>query len=468
MAISKPHLLLIPYPLQGHIIPAVHLSLKLAAAGFSITFVNTEAVHHRLLTNGAAHGDIFTGARADGFDIRYKLVSDGLPVSFDRSLYHDEFMEKLLHGLHRNVEALARRLPALTGLIADTFFVWPATLARSLGIPYVSFWTEPALVFSLYYHMDLLRENGHFGSDDNRKDTITYLPGVTAIEPVDLMSYLRDTDTSAVVHQIIYKAFDEAHRADFVLCNTVQELEPNTISAIQKKKPFYAVGPIFPTDVTSTTVVPTSLWTESDCSQWLNARPAGSVLYISFGSYAHVERKELEEIAHGVALSRVSFLWVLRPDVVSSEDSDPLPVGFREETAGRGMVVQWCCQTEVLGNSAVGGFLTHCGWNSVLESVWNGVPMICYPLLTDQFTNRKLVVGDWKVGEGFNGGRGVVRREEVGKKIEGLMKGKERERMREELKKVRGVLRAAVAAGGSSGRNFKRFVEDLKGWGRKV
>ncbi|KAJ8504727.1 hypothetical protein OPV22_005613 [Ensete ventricosum] len=253
---KPPHALLVPYPLQGHIIPAVHLAIKLASRGFTITFVNTEAVHHQTCCAARRSGsylghDIFPAARASGLDIRYELVSDGLPVVFDRSLNHDRFMFAVLHVLSAHVEELIQKLslradPPLTCLIADTFFVWPSTLAKKFAIPYVSFWTEPALIFSLYYHMDLLIRNGHFASHDNSKDTITYVPGVAAIEPADLMSYLQETDVSTVVHQIIFKAFDEAKAADFVLCNTVQELESDTISALQREKPFYAVGPIFP------------------------------------------------------------------------------------------------------------------------------------------------------------------------------------------------------------------------------
>ncbi|KAK8947606.1 UDP-glycosyltransferase 86A2 [Platanthera guangdongensis] len=501
---SKPHLLLIPYPLQGHIIPAVHLAIKLAGAGFSVTFVNTEAVHHLIRSSGAdgGHQDIFAGARSSSLDIRYELVGDGLPVTFDRSLNHDEFMLQLLDNFHGKIEALAGRLPPISGLVADTFFVWPATLARSLGIPYISFWTEPALVFSLYYHMDLLRHHGHFGAkevvgtivafvdgddsnvvrrrlyyevvarpsstgrqqiDENRQDTITYLPGVAAMEPTDLMSYLQDSDTSTVVHRIIFKSFEEAHRADFILANTVAELESDTIAALDREKPFYAVGPIFPAGFTRSAVA-TSLWAESDCSQWLDSRPRSSVLYISFGSYAHVEKRDLEEIAHGLMASGASFVWVLRPDVVSSNEPEPLPAKFRKETDGRGIVVRWCRQAEVLSHPAVGGFLTHCGWNSILESVWSGVPMLCFPLLTDQFTNRRLVVGDWKVAVDLGGGPGrmPVRREDVAKKIGWLMRGKEGVRAREEVRKMRGILQGALARGGSSSRNFDRFVEDLK------
>jgi hypothetical protein len=282
---------------------------------------------------------------------------------------------------------------------------------------------------------------------------------VPAIEPQELMSYLQDTDTTSVVHRIIFKAFDEARQADYVLCNTVEELEPSTIAALRAEKPFYAVGPIFPAGFAHS-VVATSMWAESDCSGWLDAQPAGSVLYISFGSYAHITKQELHEIAGGVLASGARFLWVMRPDIVSSEDPDPLPEGFAAASAGRGLVVPWCCQVEVLSHAAVGGFLTHCGWNSVLESVWAAVPMLCFPLLTDQLTNRRLVVREWRVGVPI-GDRGAVLAREVKARIEGVMSGEEGEELRQAVKKVRATLEAAVAPGGSSQRGFNDFVDEL-------
>ncbi|XP_047045293.1 UDP-glycosyltransferase 86A1-like [Lolium rigidum] len=466
---GKPHAVVLVYPLQGHVIPVTHLALRLAARGFAVTVVNTEAVHHqtaRALGVDPAGYDAFADARASALpetmDVRYELVSDGLPVGFDRSLHHDEFMGALLKAFSGNVEEVLRRVvvdPAATCLVTDTFFVWPATLARKLGITYVSFWTEPALIFNLYYHVHLLNKNGHFGCNEPRKDTITYIPGVPAIEPHELMSYLQETDTTSVVHRIIFKAFEEARGADYVLCNTVEELEPSTIAALRAEKPFYAVGPIFPAGFARSTVA-TSMWAESDCSSWLDAQPAGSVLYISFGSYAHVTKQELHEIAGGVLASGARFLWVMRPDIVSSDDPDPLPEGFAAASAGRGLVVPWCCQVEVLSHAAVGGFLTHCGWNSVLESVWAGVPMLCFPLLTDQFTNRRLVVREWRVGVPI-GDRGSVFTDEVRARIEGVMSGKEGEELRQAVKKVRATLEAAAAPGGSSQRSFDEFIDEL-------
>nr|AZQ26928.1 UGT86B4 [Avena strigosa] len=460
---KKPHAVVIPYPMQGHVIPAAHLSLRLAARGFAVTFVNTESVHQRTadaLGVDPRSYDVFAGARCA--DVRYELVSDGFPLGFDRSLNHDQFMEGLLHVIPAHMEELLRRVvvdPASTCLVVDTFFVWPATLARKLGVPYVSFWTEPALIFALYYNMDLLTKNGHFRCQEPRRDTITYIPGVPAIEPHELMSYLQETDTTSVVHRIIFKAFEEAHGADYILCNTVEELEPSTIAALRLEKPFYAVGPIFPAGFAHS-VVATSMWAESDCSGWLDAQPAGSVLYISFGSYAHITKQELREIAGGVLASGARFLWVMRPDIVSSEDPDPLPEGFAAASAGRGLVVPWCCQVEVLSHAAVGGFLTHCGWNSVLESVWAAVPMLCFPLLTDQLTNRRIVVREWRVGVPV-GDRGAVFAHEVRARIQGVMSGEEGEELRQAVRKVRATLEAAAAPGGSSQRGFNEFVDEL-------
>ncbi|KAK3157667.1 hypothetical protein QOZ80_2AG0125830 [Eleusine coracana subsp. coracana] len=466
---TRPHAVVMPYPLQGHVIPAVHLAQRLAERGFTVTFINTESVHHQIASGGGAD-DIFAAARAaasNPLDVRYELMNDGFPLGFDRSLNHDQFMEGVLHVLPAHAEELLRRIvvdPASTCLVIDTFFVWPATLARKLGVPYVSFWTEPALIFSLYYHMDLLTKHGHFRCEEPRKDTITYIPGVASIEPHELMSYLQATDTTTVVHRIIDRAFAEARAADVVVCNTVEELEPWTIAALRAAgKPFYAVGPVLPAGFTRSAVA-TSMWPESRdaCARWLGAQAARSVLYVSFGSYAHVTREELHEIARGVLRSGARFLWVLRPDVVSADDPDPLPEGFATQAEGRGIVVPWCCQVEVLSHAAVAGFLTHCGWNSVLESVWAGVPMLCFPLLTDQFTNRRIVVREWGAGASI-GDRGAVRADEVRARIEGLMgDGEEGARLREQVGKRRATLQAAVAPAGSSRRNFDDLVDDLK------
>lgn len=165
----KPHALLISYPLQGHVIPSINLAMAIAAKGFTITYVNTQSIHHKIAkAQPVIDDDIFVGARESGLDIHYKVISDGLPVQFDRSLNHDQFMASLLHVLSVHVEELVVKMiqsdHPISCIIADTFFVWPSAIANKYGLIYISFWTEPALVFTLYYHLDLLRKHGHFAS----------------------------------------------------------------------------------------------------------------------------------------------------------------------------------------------------------------------------------------------------------------------------------------------------------------
>ncbi|KAJ3682496.1 hypothetical protein LUZ60_015069 [Juncus effusus] len=459
---SRTHVVVIPVPSQGHVTPAIHLTLRLAERGFTITFINTESIH-RLFSS-----DPFLSARESGLDIRYLTVSDGLPLSFDRSLSQDRFMDALLNRMPVHVEELLRTLMdeadvPIRCLILDSFLTWPSTLAEKLGLPYVSFFTQPALVLAVYYYIDILIENGHVASKENhRTDPITYIHGVSSIEPTDIPSYLQDFNKSSFMHQIIYNSAIESKRANLILCNTIEELESNTVSALKLQKPIYSIGPInnFPIK-SERNIVTTSLWTEStDCINWLDSNKPNSVLYISFGSIASISERDLNEISKGIMESEVNFLWSIRAERVESGQINPLSQEFLEGTKERGKIVKWCNQAEVLSHPSIGGFLTHCGWNSVLESLLSGVPMLCFPLISDQFVNRKLVVRDWRVGLSI-GELGDVASADVAKCVRSLMREKEGMEIRVEMKKLRGLVEGAMEENGSSKRNFDQFVMDL-------
>ncbi|KAL2250649.1 UNVERIFIED_CONTAM: UDP-glycosyltransferase 86A1 [Sesamum indicum] len=451
--------------LQGHIIPFVNLAIKLASKGFSVTFAHLEFVHHQISKSqfNSTDIDIFAQARSSGLDINYTTISDGFAVEFDRST--DLYVEAFLCRFPEKVDELVGKIMQSHSsagsnffLVSDTFSVWPAKIAEKYGLVDVSFWTEPALVFSLYYHLQLLRENGHVPVN-GRRENVDYLPGIQSINTKDFMSYLQDSELT-LLHKLIFQAFDTVKSADFILCNTVQELETEAISALKEKQPFYAIGPLFLGDLKKNPVA-RSLLPESNCTEWLNSRPAGSVLYVSFGSLAKTDKNVILEIAGGILLSQVNFIWVLRPGMVDSEGGGILPEGFEDRTRDRGLIVPWCTQNQVLMNPATGGFLTHCGWNSIVESIWACVPMICYPLFTDQITNRKLVVDDWKVGINLCDGASLTR-EEVAENIGVLMSGKRADELRQETKKVRETLQNALTEDGSSEKNFNCFVEDVK------
>ncbi|XP_074316957.1 UDP-glycosyltransferase 86A1-like [Silene latifolia] len=461
------HAIICPLHLQGHINPFTKLSLNLASKGVTVTFLIFEHVQQEITKalgcnsnnpfEGLSQGSSLVG------DIHYRVISDGLPLDYDRSGRLMEYVHWfMVGGLYDQVENAIGNIvlesrPKVNVLIFDTFYPWASKLAKRFGLRCASFWTEPATVFSLYYHVHLLRQHGHFDSPDNRKDPIDYIPGVNSIEPKDLISYLQDKDTSTNVHKLLFQAFQDVRSVDYVLCNTVQELEPHTISTLQTLMPFYPIGPILLSGPTKTRI---PLWAESDCSDWLKSKSHGSVLYVSFGSLANFSKNDVMEIAYGLMDSHVDFVWVLRPRTVLDETSDVLPLGFEDEVRGRGTIVPWTDQISILSHQATGGFLTHCGWNSILESIWYEVPMLCFPMFSDQITNRKLVVDDWNIGVNLCK-ESTIQRVEIAAQIKSFMNQKPREELKKNIRDKRNMLQNALEADGSSQKYVNKFIEEL-------
>ncbi|KAL9243249.1 hypothetical protein vseg_017159 [Gypsophila vaccaria] len=459
---------MLPLHLQGHINPFTQLSITLATKGFTITFLTFEHAHQAITL--ASNKCPFTYdpfeslTRGSNLDIQHRVVSDGLPINYDRKGRLVEYVEWYLSGglydhLVKNVigKIIQKSNPKVNVLIMDTFYPWASKLGQRFGLRCASFWTEPAIVFDLYYHVHLLRQFGHFDSPDTRTDPIDYIPGVDSIDPKDLMSYLQDKDSSTNMHKLIFMAYQDVRSVDYVLCNTVLELEPKTITTLQKLLPFFPIGPILLSGPTKR-AIPTSLWAESNCSEWLRPKSNGSVLYVSFGSLANLTKNDVMEIAYGIMDSGVDFIWVLRPRVVLDGSNEVLPRGFEEGVRGRGIVVPWTDQIRVLSDPAIGGFLTHCGWNSVLESIWYEVPMLCFPLFTDQITNRKLVVDDWRVGVNLCNGS-TIHRAEITEHIKRFMNQKAD--FKTNISEKKKLLHRALEADGSSEKYLDRFIEHL-------
>ncbi|XP_042031714.1 UDP-glycosyltransferase 86A1-like [Salvia splendens] len=457
----KAHAIMIALPYQGHLNPFVDLAVKLASKGITVTFVNTEHAHHQIARSQElpdAGSNIFAAA----LDIRYATISDGFPLDFDRDLNFIDYWESFLSDFPSRVAEFVGHIisssdPSVPSfLVSDTFAAWPAMVAQKHNLVNVSFWTQPATEFAINYHLHLVKQNGHYPPTKDDEQMINYIPGVAPISTKDLMSHLQESDAT-IADEIVFRAFEEVVKADFILHNTVQEVEPHTLSSLSQKQATYAIGPI---NFSTKCSVPKSLRRQVDCSEWLEARPHGSVLYISFGSIAQTNRQVIQEIAHGLVISGVSFIWAIRPQIVMDDDRDVLPCGFKENVRDRGLVLPWSDQLYVLSSPVVGGFLTHCGWNSILESVWCGVPMICYPILYDQPTNRKLVVDDWKIGINLCDGESVGK-EEVAEKINKVMSGEASDCIRKNLKEMRTKLQDAWSENGSSQINFDRFLRDL-------
>ncbi|VAH43631.1 UDP-glycosyltransferase 85A2-like [Triticum dicoccoides] len=476
---TTPHILLLPYPAQGHVNPFLRLAKALHARGLHVTFVHTEHNHGRLLRSRGLGA--VTGA-ADGF--RFETIPDGLPRSeHDATQDIWALCEATRRACPAHLRELVERLgrtegvPPVTCVVADGAMGFAVHAAKDMGLLAYLFFTPSACGFLCYLNFDQLVKRGYVPFRDESYFTNGYLDTpvdwitgmISNLRLRDFPTFIRTTDADDVMLTINIKQCElDAPAADGILLNTYDDLERAALDAIRERLPnTFVLGPLGP-EVSPPSYLPSltsSLWKEDDrCVAWLDAQAADcSVMYVNFGSITVVTRDQMVEFARGLADAGSPFLWVVRPDMVRDDGDDdgkmPVPDGFAEEVAGRGLMVGWCDQEAVLGHRATGGFLSHCGWNSTLESLCAGVPMLCWPFFSEQVTNCRYACEEWGVGVQMprEAGRG-----EVEAAVRELMgDGDKAAAMRRKAAEWKEKAVRAVAAGGSSQRDLKRFVDEI-------
>lgn len=290
-----------------------------------------------------------------------------------------------------------------------------------------------------------------------------WVPGMKNIRLRDFPSFIRTTNPDDIMVNYNIIQTKDASRAKAVVLNTYDDLEAEVIDAIRRKFDHVAtIGPLqlLEHEVKNPEVrsIGPSLWREDDASiAWLNDRAPNSVLYVNFGSITVLSRQQLLEFAWGLANSDHYFLWIIRPDMVSGE-SAVLPPEYLAEVEGRAKMVGWCAQERVLAHPAVGGFLTHCGWNSTLEGVSEGVPMICWPFFAEQQTNCRYACTDWEIGLEIEG---EVMREKVAELVKVVMEGEKGKEMRKKALEWKEKAHLAAKEDGSSYRNLDFLINKI-------
>ena len=245
--------------------------------------------------------------------------------------------------------------------------------------------------------------------------------------------------------------------ADYVICNSVYEFEPGAFDYAPQIRP---IGPLLARNRGGHSAG--NFWHEdSACLQWLDQQEPNSVIYIAFGSFTVFNQTQFQELALGLELSKRPFLWVVRPDITSSDQSvDSYLERFQKRVANQGRIVGWAPQQKVLSHPSVGCFLSHCGWNSTLEGVSNGLPFLCWPYFADQLLNESYICDVWKIGLKFDRDEnGIITRHEIKNKIEQVMNDNKFKVRSLELKEK---AMSTVEEGGNSSNNFKTLVEWMK------
>ncbi|KAL5212535.1 hypothetical protein ABZP36_023382 [Zizania latifolia] len=408
---AREHFLVVAFPGQGHINPARALAARLARATGARVTLSAAVSAHRLMfpSLGAPDEEVHDGAisyvpYSDGYDSGFSLFSGG----GDGAWGHVETFERVGRETFTGVlDRLDARGEPATRVIHAIGMYWAAEVARERGVPCVQYWIQPATMLAVYYHYlhgyeELVTEHAA------EPEFAVTMPGLPPMAIRDLPSFFTNkTDGTLAalffgirrtVQQLdIERSSSKTRAKPMVLVNTVEALEASVITSL----PELDIIPVGPAVVSlvgdggngGAPIAARDLYKhdEKDYMEWLDTKPTRSVVYVSFGSMSAVSKRQKEEMRRGLAASGRPYLWVVRKD---SRDSD---AAGGDLAAEQGMVVEWCDQVRVLSHPAVGCFVTHCGWNSTLESVSCGTPVVAVPQWSDQDTNARLVV-EWGVG----------------------------------------------------------------------
>ncbi|KAK1282105.1 UDP-glycosyltransferase 73C5 [Acorus calamus] len=382
---------------------------------------------------------------------------DVIPPSLDLFKRFFEGTELLKQPLERFLSA-DRDFPPPTCVVSDLFLPWTLDVARGLGIP----------SYSLIV-MESARRHGLRDAANGLEEEMVAIPDMPCrLEmkrgqlPVPL-SYRGLVDFEG-------RAVKAEAEADGVVVNSFDELEAKFTEAYEKLmgKKAYNVGPLSLCEggVQSERGNKSSI-DEDKCLSWLDSHEPGSVVYVSFGSIARLELRQAMEIGEALKGSGRPVVWVIKQRETGSWVS----------RFGEGLdwlvIVGWAPQVAMLSHKAVGGFVTHCGWNSTLEGLCAGVPMVTWPHFWEQFINERLVVEVLKVGvrvgievqTGWGKEEVLVGRDEIGVALERVMGGgEEGEERRRRVREIGEMAKKAMEVGGSSYVNMTRLIEDVKGY----
>ncbi|WOH09083.1 hypothetical protein DCAR_0728538 [Daucus carota subsp. sativus] len=464
------HVLIFPFPLQGHMNPMFKLSELLCLAGIHVTYLITVQNHSRLLQNT----DIVSRyAKYPGF--RFQMLPENVshgnaqPIKIFLQLYESL---KTVQPFLRDVLVGRGQARPVTCLITDGLMKFTLDVGEETRVPVVYFRTASAASFWAYFCSDKIVEGGECPFEGDDMDfPVRSVPGMEGfLRQRDLPSPFRvpDINDTSSFYKIMSVETQQTVRARALILNTFQDLEKPIISQLSTQIPdIYTFGPLHAhlkarMDVETTSSMTgssSSLWEMLHCIKWLDEQPLKSVIYVSFGSLATVTTEQLMEFWFGLVNSGHRFLWVIRLDSVADNDGEQeFPAELEEGMKARGYTVNWAPQEEVLAHPAVGGFLTHSGWNSTLESIYEGVPMICWPYATDQQINSRFVGEVWKLGLDI---KDTCDKFTIEKAVRNLM-GARKEEFAKSAKEMATLARKAVNEGGDCHHNLNKLIKDIK------
>jgi len=472
---AKQTVVLYPGGGAGHVGPMTQLAKVFLHHGYDVTMVLLEPPVKSI----ASSSGFIEGLAAANPSITFHLLPPVPPPDFASATKHSFlFMMELLGQYNDKLESFLRSIPRerLHSLVIDMFCTDAIDVAAKVGVPVYTFFAASAGALSVLTQTAALLAGRKTGLKELGDTPIEFL----GVPPMPASHILRDMleDPEDEVCKAMAEIWKRNTDTRGVLINTFYSLESPALQAFSDPlcvpgkvlPPVYSIGPLVGEGGTHG-----GEGERHECLAWLDAQPERSVVFLCWGSKGLLSGEQLKEIAVGLEKSGQRFLWVVRTPAASDPkrlwetrpepDLDTLlPEGFLERTRDRGLVIKsWVPQVDVLNNPAIGAFVTHCGWNSTLEAIAAGVPMLCWPLGAEQKINKVLMVEAMGIGlelEGYN--TGFIKAEEVETKVRLVLESELRREIRMRAAELKKEAHEALEDGGSSQAAFLQFLSDVK------
>ncbi|KAF2283612.1 hypothetical protein GH714_012206 [Hevea brasiliensis] len=441
---------------MGHLTPFFRLAALLAGNNIKVTFITPSP------TVSLAESQTLFRFFASFPEINQKqfhlLPLDKHPSNSEDPFYYH--MERICQSSHLLSSLLSSLSPPLSALITDMSLASPAiSITQALNLPNYVFFTSSAKMSTLFMSFHALIDSE--ATTDLDEIEAIKIPGLEAIPrswiPPPLLQ-----NTNNLLKTYFLENGKKMAESSGILVNTFESIEHEPLRKLNEGKvieglpPVIAIGPLAPCEFEKIQPLP-----------WLDEQPAGSVVYVSFGSRTAMSREQLKELGEGLAISGHRFLWMVKDKKVDREDEEDLGQvigsGLMEKLKEKGLVVKyWLNQEAILSHPAVGGFLSHCGWNSITEAIWNGVRILAWPQHGDQKINadiaEKIGLGTWEKSWGW-GEETAVNGTDIAEKIKEMMGN---ELLRHQAMHIREEARTAVEIGGSSRMGPMELIETWK------
>ncbi|RCV34618.1 hypothetical protein SETIT_7G173500v2 [Setaria italica] len=492
---THPGVLLVPFPAQGHVTPMLQLARALAAHGVAATVAVPDFIHRRISGGGcaaAACGGVALASIPSGIaeDGSGSDAAPGFAVIVHAMEHH------MPAHLERMLTSPPRSRPPVACVVVDVLASWAVPVAARCGVPAVGFWPAMLASYRIVAAIPELIEKGLISEsgtpisssdssdgDDEQQDAgdqmirgLKILPAQVELRAGELPWLVGDSATQRSRFAFWLQNLHRARSFRWVLVNSFPGeagvAAGDDVHRLARQSPqVLPVGPaLLPGGTKHQQQQPPcgnnndgknpSMWrADSTCIGWLDAQRAGSVVYVSFGSWVgSIGPDKVRELALGLEATGRPFLWALKRDP-SWRAGLPEDFAERVAAAGRGKLVDWAPQEDVLRHGAVGCYLTHCGWNSTLEAIRHGVPLLCYPVSGDQFINCAYITGPWGIGLRLAGGMtwGDVSGS-IGRVMDDAGEGR---RLREKVRALRERVVAAEARRAAD-RNVGSFVDEVR------